>query len=485
MAKAIEIINAGKRYTKYDDTPMLITSALHFRPRTRRNKLWAVRGVDLELGEGDSLGVIGRNGSGKTTLMSMMAGITAPSEGSVRVWGRIAPLIAVGVGFHRELTGRENIYVNGTMLGLTRAQIDRRLDEIIDFAEIEEFIDTPVKFYSSGMYVRLGFSVAVHSDPQVLLIDEVLAVGDLAFQMKCFEKMSAILNGGTAIVVITHNMGGVVRFCQRVLFLHDGRPMFLGEPADAISRFHELLSEETEMQIDHATGAQFEPGVVRVESVDIVGAHGKEGVHLDAGQTVSVKMAVRAVRTVDDPVVGISVLAPDSSPLYVDNSGGTPLGTIAAGDLVTFSMTFRAQLPSGTYTVMGWVGRSDLRTVLAQSKPVAFFVAGRSTVGGVADLEALVVRQPAAPESGPAEHIGDAERADGAREVERLWVTPPPTAGAPNGAANPAPHTGNGVANSAPHTGNGAANPAPHTGNGAANPAPHTGNGVANSKART
>ncbi len=403
MSTAIELAGAGKRYTKYDDTPMLLTTALHFRPRTRRNKLWAVRGIDLSVPEGESLGVIGRNGSGKTTLMSMMAGITAPSEGSVRVWGRIAPLIAVGVGFHRELTGRENIYVNGTMLGLTRRQIDRRLDEIIAFAEIEQFIDTPVKFYSSGMYVRLGFAVAVHSDPGVLLVDEVLAVGDLAFQVKCFEKMGEILQNGTTIVVISHNMGGVVRVCSRVLLLHDGGPRFLGEPTEAISRFHELLSDETEMQIDHESGSRFEPGVATLESVEIVRPDGAAVSHVTAGEPVALRMTVRADAQVDDPVVGLSILAPDGTALYVDHSAGRPLGRIEAGTAATFTMAFRVQLPTGSYTVLSWVQRPDNRTLLAQSRPLAFFVAGRATVGGVADLEADITRLPV-PASNPEVH---------------------------------------------------------------------------------
>ena len=394
LRTAIELAGAGKRYTKYDDTPMLVTSALHFRPRTRRNKLWAVRDVDLRIAEGESVGVIGRNGSGKTTLMSMMAGITAPSEGSVTVWGRIAPLIAVGVGFHRELTGRENIYVNGTMLGLTRRQIDQRLDEIIAFAEIEEFIDTPVKFYSSGMYVRLGFSVAVHCDPSVLLIDEVLAVGDLAFQVKCFERMGEILRNGTTIVVISHNMAGVVRVCQRVLLLHDGRPHFMGEPTEAISRFHELLSDQTEMQIDHDSGSRFEPGIVTMRSVEMLRPDGSPATHVGAGETVALTIEVTADKAVEDPVVGLSILAPDGTALYVDSSLGQQIGTVAAGDTARFSMSFRAQLPTGSYTALAWLQRPDHRTLLAQSRPTAFFVEGRPAVGGVADLEARIVKEP-------------------------------------------------------------------------------------------
>src|SRR5579875_711372 len=213
---AVELRGVGKRYTKYVDTPMLVTSALRLRAGHRRDRLWALRGVDLDVEDGESFGVIGRNGSGKSTLMMLVGGITAPTEGSLRVWGRVAPLISVGVGFHRELTGRENIYVNGTVLGLTRRQIDRRLDAIVDFAEVEQFIDTPVKFYSSGMFVRLGFAVAVHADPDVLIVDEVLAVGDLAFQVKCYERMNEIRSRGTTVVMVSHHLGAVRRMCERV-----------------------------------------------------------------------------------------------------------------------------------------------------------------------------------------------------------------------------------------------------------------------------
>jgi lipopolysaccharide transport system ATP-binding protein len=221
MSNAIEVSGAGKRYTKYEDTPMLISS-LRVRARTRRNKLWAVRGIDLEVPKGSTVGLIGRNGSGKTTLMSMMAGVTAPTEGSIRVWGRVAPLIAVGVGFHQELTGRENVYLNGSVLGLTRRQIDARMDAIVAFAEVDDFLDTPVKFYSSGMYVRLGFAVAVHSDPEVLLVDEVLAVGDLEFQKKCLGKMQEVSKSGRTIVFVSHQMNQIRRLCQRVLWLEAG-----------------------------------------------------------------------------------------------------------------------------------------------------------------------------------------------------------------------------------------------------------------------
>ena len=188
---AIGLSGVGKRYWQLRDEAMLIKSLL---PGHRAEKVehWALKDISIEVKQGETLGILGRNGAGKTTLLRLLAGVSRPTEGRVRIAGRIAPLIGVGVGFHQEMSGRENIYVNGMLLGLSRREIDGRMEQIMDFAELEGFIDTPVKFYSSGMFMRLGFSVAAHVDPEVLLVDEVLAVGDLAFQLKCFERMRAL-----------------------------------------------------------------------------------------------------------------------------------------------------------------------------------------------------------------------------------------------------------------------------------------------------
>ncbi len=388
---AIELRGVGKRFTKYVDTPMLLTSALRFRPQTRRDKFWAVRGVDLTVADGESIGVIGRNGSGKSTLMSLIAGITAPTEGSVRVWGRVAPLIQVGVGFHRELTGRENIYVNGSILGLTKRQIDGRLEEIIDFAEVDDFIDTPVKFYSSGMFVRLGFSVAVHADPDVLIVDEVLAVGDLAFQVKCYERMNQIRDRGTTVVMVSHHLGLVRRMCERVLLVHNGSPQHLGLPEDTIAAFHEILSSESEIFVDDS-GLRHEPQVVEIESVELLGPDGIPTGHLNAGQPATVRVRARALQTVDDLVVASTLFAGDGTALYADSTAGHPFGAVEAGRDFSWTMAFRSQLPTGSYQISVRVDRPDLRTSLAHHPPVSFFVTGRNTVSGLADLEAAFVR---------------------------------------------------------------------------------------------
>jgi len=225
----ISVTGAGKQYVKYDDEAMLATRRARLWSRTHRGHHWAVRDLDLEVKAGECLGLIGRNGSGKSTLLRMIAGVTAPTEGRVVVRGRVAPLIAVGVGFHPELTGRENVYVNGSILGVPRRVLDARLDEIIDFAEIEAFIDTPVKFYSSGMFVRLGFAVSMFAEPDLLLVDEVLAVGDLGFQLKCFDQMELARENGTAIVVVSHNLNAIRRLAEHTLLLEKGTEVFKGD----------------------------------------------------------------------------------------------------------------------------------------------------------------------------------------------------------------------------------------------------------------
>jgi lipopolysaccharide transport system ATP-binding protein len=396
---AVELRNAGKRYTKYEDTPLLVTSALRLRPRTRRKKLWAVRGVDLQVADGESFGIIGRNGSGKSTTMMMMAGITAPSEGSVRVWGRVAPLIQVGVGFHRELTGRENIYVNGAILGLSRRQIDQRLDAIVDFAEIASFIDTPVKFYSSGMFVRLGFSVAVHAEPDVLLVDEVLAVGDLAFQVKCFERMNEIRARGATVILVTHHFGAVRRMCERVLLLHQGRPVMTGGPEEAIAASHELMRSAAEVIEDRDSGARYEPGVVEILGSDLLGPDGRPTGAVTAGDEVSLRLRVEALTDVEQAVVAITLFGPDGTVVYADSNATDPFGPLRAGTEEILTVRFPANLPTGSYAVAGRVDRADLRTLLAQGESLMFFVTGRNTVAGSTDLGAAIER------SGPVDEV--------------------------------------------------------------------------------
>jgi lipopolysaccharide transport system ATP-binding protein len=182
--------------------------------------LWALKDVSFEIKQGEVVGIIGRNGAGKSTLLKILSRITEPTSGRAKVYGRIASLLEVGTGFHAELTGRENIYLNGAILGMRKAEIDRRLDEIIAFAEIEKFMDTPVKRYSSGMYVRLAFAVAAHLEPEILIVDEVLAVGDAAFQKKCLGRMEQVANTGRTVIFVSHNLGALLQLCPQSILLN-------------------------------------------------------------------------------------------------------------------------------------------------------------------------------------------------------------------------------------------------------------------------
>jgi lipopolysaccharide transport system ATP-binding protein len=205
--------------------------------KSEDNSFWALRDISFELKHGEVLGVIGRNGAGKSTLLKIFSRITWPTEGRVTIYGRVGSLLEVGTGFHPELTGRENIFLNGAIMGMRRAEIATKFDEIVAFAEVEKFIDTPVKHYSSGMYVRLAFAIAAHLEPEILIVDEVLAVGDLAFQQKCLGKMSEVSNSGRTILFVSHNMAIIERLCQRAMVLHAGRLEFFGETEDAIKHY--------------------------------------------------------------------------------------------------------------------------------------------------------------------------------------------------------------------------------------------------------
>jgi lipopolysaccharide transport system ATP-binding protein len=215
-----------------------------------RAHLWALRNVTFEVMPGDVLGIIGRNGGGKSTLLRILSGITHPTEGEVELYGRVGSLLEVGTGFHPELTGRENIFLNGAILGMKRAEIAKKFDEIVDFSRVEKFLDTPVKRYSSGMYVRLAFAVAAHLEPEVLLVDEVLAVGDIEFQNKCLGKMGEIARGGRTVLFVSHNMLAVEALCKSAIFLDAGELRITGRPRDVVSAYTKLITDAGAMFAD-------------------------------------------------------------------------------------------------------------------------------------------------------------------------------------------------------------------------------------------
>jgi len=252
---AISVENLGKKYQigeleKYYTLRESLTHLLNYPLRLLNKKeikekgkeiIWALKDVSFEVQYGDIVGIIGRNGAGKSTLLKILSRITPPTEGVVKLNGRVGSLLEVGTGFHPELTGRENIFLNGSILGMSKKEIERKFDEIVDFAEIEIFLDTPVKRYSSGMYVRLAFAIAAHMEPEILVVDEVLAVGDIQFQKKCLGKMDNVSKEGRTVLFVSHNMGSISSLCQRVIILENGQCDFDGNANEGVNRYYSRL----------------------------------------------------------------------------------------------------------------------------------------------------------------------------------------------------------------------------------------------------
>jgi ABC-2 type transport system ATP-binding protein len=322
----------------------------------------------------------------------MLAGVTGPTEGSVAVRGRVAPLISVGVGFHPELTGRENVYVNGTILGLSRQEIDRRFDEIVDFADVGSFIDTPVKFYSSGMFVRLGFAVAVTATPDVLLIDEVLAVGDLGFQIKCFERMMEIKDRGTTIVVVSHNLNAVRRLCSRCLVVHEGSIRYDGATSDALSVYHDLLGGDPALSSDGLDGrSRTLEHAVRFRRLELLGVHGQPTAHVAGGDQVVFRAVLDFDRTVSEPVVNFCIMSESGVQVYATQR--TMEGRhFEHGETASFEVSVRLTLTTGSYSATVAMVSTDMLTGLAAlPEALLFYVSNdESDAKGVADLGAEV-----------------------------------------------------------------------------------------------
>ena len=232
----IKFENVWKKFRR--GRKLLLKEALLdiFKPASTE-EFWALENINFQIKKGESLGIIGPNGSGKSTILKLIARVMVPTTGNIATNGRIAPLIELGAGFHPELTGRENIYINGAILGLSKKEIDKRFDNIVDFAELVEFIDTPIKHYSSGMHMRLGFAIAVNVDPDILLVDEVLAVGDTNFQRKCIKKMEEFKKNKVTIVFVSHNLEMIKSFCDQVVFLRNSKVVFQGKPDKAIAKY--------------------------------------------------------------------------------------------------------------------------------------------------------------------------------------------------------------------------------------------------------
>jgi lipopolysaccharide transport system ATP-binding protein len=311
MGVAIRVEGLGKRYriggprqryrTLRDSLAGAARSLLRRGRASAHQTFWALKDVAFEARRGEVLGIIGRNGAGKSTLLKVLSRITEPTEGAADVFGRVGSLLEVGTGFHPELSGRENVYLNGALLGMKRAEIARKFDEIVSFAEVERFIDTPVKRYSSGMYLRLAFAVAAHLEPEVLIVDEVLAVGDAAFQKKCVGKMSAVAGEGRTVLFVSHDLTNVAVLCDTVLLLEGGRVRMMGEPAAVIGAYvQQGAAGRPAVSWDPAVG----PGddQARLVAVRAEGAGHGDNFPLQGAVTLTVEFTVAAAGLRLNPV---------------------------------------------------------------------------------------------------------------------------------------------------------------------------------------
>jgi len=264
------------------------------------NEIWALKDVSFQVKSGETLGIIGRNGAGKSTLLKILSRITKPTLGRVTLRGRIGSLLEVGTGFHPELTGRENIYLNGAILGMTRREIERKFDEIVDFAEIEQFLETPVKFYSSGMYMRLAFAVAAHLEPEILLVDEVLAVGDVAFQKKCLGKMGEVAKEGRTVLFVSHNMAAILMLCNLSILLTNGRVTSFGKSFDVMNLY--LRDQKNEIgEVDFSK--RISPAKLMISKVKLRDNSGRISTQISLKEGVNVEIKLRVFQYIRNPQI--------------------------------------------------------------------------------------------------------------------------------------------------------------------------------------
>jgi len=386
---AIRVQNLSKCYQIYDNPrdrlkQFVLPRVRHIAGKAHKQyfrEFWALKDVSFEVKKGETVGIIGRNGSGKSTLLQMICGTLYPTSGDIQVNGRVAALLELGAGFNPEFNGRENIFTNGALLGLSRSEIEDRYDDIVAFADIGFFLDQPVKMYSSGMYVRLAFAIAANVEPSVLIIDEALAVGDLAFQAKCMGRLRDLMDSGTTILFVSHDLGSVRNICQKVLWLKEGRAMDFGSPRDVV----EAYVREMHLDINKTTGADTAPDPVQKPEklsdvrapeetgiflsnsstrygdgratfleVVIVDSRGNHAELLELHETFTIRMKVKANADIDRPVVGFSFRDLKGNQVVGAMNSNFPnihMPPFLAGEVYAIEILGKNALAQGPYTL--------------------------------------------------------------------------------------------------------------------------------------
>ena len=368
----IDVRDVKKKFRVYTDRGNTLKERLLFAGRRKHRDHWVLKGISFRVRRGEAVGLIGENGCGKSTTLKMLTKILYPDAGSITMNGRVSSLIELGAGFHPDLSGRENIYTNASIFGLSRKEIDSRLEEIIAFSELEEYIDHPVRTYSSGMYMRLAFAVAINVDADILLIDEILAVGDAAFQAKCFEKMKEIKARGTTIVIVSHALSQIEQLCERSIWIDEGRIRMDGVPRDVHPHYMERMSrknqerrtaeteEEKEKEKEPEAAEQdgegnlkrWGSGEARMTAVTVLDAEGKERNAFTPWEPFTIHIDYTAEKVLEDAVIGLALYRGDGTLVYgtntlIDTSEPVKLERSGSIDLRVDSL----RLANGQYTV--------------------------------------------------------------------------------------------------------------------------------------
>jgi len=423
---AVEVKSVSKRYRIYHEkVPSLKQTILTLR-RTTYEEFSALRDISFSVKHGETCGIIGPNGSGKSTLLKLMARIIRPTSGKIIINGPLSALLELGAGFHPDLTGRENIYINAAILGMRKKDVDRKLDDIIEFSELERFIDTPVKNYSSGMYMRLGFSVAVNVNPDILLIDEVLAVGDQSFQSKCYKVIYDFMKNGKTIIIVSHDLDTISDLCSKVIFLKDGEIIDMGKPLDMVSKYRayveelekkriiqqqraerkkifktvidsnrkvvdgEEISRLSNLSIDGETISRFGSGDAEIVSMGLFEKSGRKIDYCRYGDEVKLIYNVLFKNKVEEPVFGIRITDYRGNIIYGTNTRLKKIGTgtFNKGDETAVIFSFKINLVGGEYSVSPAVGYNDNKTYCDWVNDMfTINVIHRNIAEGLADLD--------------------------------------------------------------------------------------------------
>jgi ABC-type polysaccharide/polyol phosphate transport system ATPase subunit len=348
---AISVDHVSKKFRIYHEKNQYLKSALLSGKRARYEDFWAVNDVSFEVQTGSTFGIIGSNGSGKSTLLKCIAGILQPEKGSIVAHGRTAALLELGSGFHPDLSGRENVYLNGALLGLTRRELERKFDDIVDFAGLDEFIDTPVKNYSSGMAVRLGFAIAINVDPDILIIDEVLAVGDASFQQKCYQKIESFRRDGKTILFVSHGLGDVTTLCSEVLWMERGQAKAIGRSVDLVSDYLGV-SQNSFYKTNETTGERWGNKEYSVENVEVLNHEESLTDVVHTGRSMTVRIHYKKNADVTDVIAGLRISHLHGTQVFATNSRRreTPLGHFGATGYVDLQIP-RIPMLAGTYQI--------------------------------------------------------------------------------------------------------------------------------------